>query len=553
MNAWSMLVERLGVDASFSGRLCLTLLHSLWQFAALAGVVWLMDRLLQRLSVEWRYNLHVAALVLGLAAVATTWSVLEPASFSPPDARRAQTSEVEFVSIAERDQRSATIPFANLAGTDRQAPPASASATVPAAAEPHPMAQRITRWVVVLYALGVLLMLGRLLRGVWRSQRLLAQAEPLISAPLATSLRSLAERWRLHAVPRLAISQRLAMPCVTGLVRPTIVFPLAAVSGLSAAELEMILAHELAHVRRHDLWVHFLQRLAESVLFFNPGLWYLSHRVSALREFCCDELACGRAAGASIQTRIRYAGALVHLVEMQCFESTTSHLLAQADIAALAADGGSPSQLRRRVAALLDEPMRDPLRLSRGNAVAVTALAIALIATPVIGFSHPSSVSTSLAKSGEPDAVSQVVKPPDKKAEPSDVPAVKVLAIGRSDALKTGEPQWWNMEGDPCAAPSPNRIGGNRNTDLMKPPNCRQVVFELPGLTRTSAVRYEISSGQMIARNVAIDRVPRSTADRTEGARRGTGSGQDADTARRHCERRMDHGLPRRHVRSSTG
>ena len=54
----------------------------------------------------------------------------------------------------------------------------------------------------------------------------------------------------------------------------------------------MILAHELADVRRHDMWVNLLQRLAETVLFFNPPLWYLSRRIASLREYRCDELAC---------------------------------------------------------------------------------------------------------------------------------------------------------------------------------------------------------------------------------------------------------------------
>ena len=138
----------------------------------------------------------------------------------------------------------------------------------------------------------------------------------------------------------------------------------------------MILAHELAHVRRHDMWVNLLQRLAEIVLFFNPPLWYLSRRIASLREYCCDELAC-REQSPPDTVRLDYATALLRVIELAQPCAVSRH-----DLAVLAASGRSPSEVRRRVARLLGEPLSEPLCVSRGRLIAAAAVAVAVIAGP---------------------------------------------------------------------------------------------------------------------------------------------------------------------------
>ena len=165
----------------------------------------------------------------------------------------------------------------------------------------------------------------------------------------------------------LARSQQITVPKIIGLVRPTILLPAAAVIGLSTSELEMVLAHELAHIRRHDMWVNLLQRLAEAVLFFNPALWYLSRRTSSLREFCCDELTCGELTKSGEETRTRYARALLKVVEVSirtAANRSKGRLHESSELASLAASGKSPSELRRRVAHLFGEELREPIRLT---------------------------------------------------------------------------------------------------------------------------------------------------------------------------------------------
>ena len=80
-------------------------------------------------------------------------------------------------------------------------------------------------------------------------------------------------------------------PCVIGAVWPTIVLPVAFVTGLPAEELRAILTHELAHIRRRDYLLNLMQMLVESLLFFNPVVWWLGRQVRIEREACCDAMA----------------------------------------------------------------------------------------------------------------------------------------------------------------------------------------------------------------------------------------------------------------------
>ncbi len=83
-------------------------------------------------------------------------------------------------------------------------------------------------------------------------------------------------------------------------------------TGLSTDEFAAILSHELAHIRRYDLWMNLLQRLIESLLFFHPAVWMLSRRVSTEREVCCDDLAVrgGAVANELRRSLIAYGGAV---------------------------------------------------------------------------------------------------------------------------------------------------------------------------------------------------------------------------------------------------
>jgi beta-lactamase regulating signal transducer with metallopeptidase domain len=109
-----------------------------------------------------------------------------------------------------------------------------------------------------IYAAGVIVMLCRLLAAVVGAQRLAANATVLRDGPLVELLQRLATSWSMRIAPALALTEQVVVPKVVGFIRPTILLPATAITGLSIQELEMVLAHELAHVKRYDMWVNLL-------------------------------------------------------------------------------------------------------------------------------------------------------------------------------------------------------------------------------------------------------------------------------------------------------
>ena len=120
------------------------------------------------------------------------------------------------------------------------------------------------------------------------------------------------DRWRLELGVKRDVQLRTASwisaPMVTGWVRPLILVPISTFSGLSAEQIEMIIVHELVHVRRHDYLVNLFQAVAETLFFYHPAVWWISHRIRTERENCCDD-----AVVAVLGDALGYAEALAKL------------------------------------------------------------------------------------------------------------------------------------------------------------------------------------------------------------------------------------------------
>ncbi len=114
----------------------------------------------------------------------------------------------------------------------------------------------------------------------------------------------------LDRVVRVFESSAVAVPVMVGWIKPVVLLPAAALSGLTPTQVEALIAHELAHVRRHDYIVNLLQSVVETLLFYHPAVWWVSARVRAEREHCCDDLAVG------VCDRLVYVTALADLAAM---------------------------------------------------------------------------------------------------------------------------------------------------------------------------------------------------------------------------------------------
>lgn len=378
-------------EPALANRLCLTLLHSVWQVAVLALAAAILGQLLGRRSLRSSYWAHVVCLGLAIAFVPLTfWSTSNTAPSASLDrggpaatTAAAPLPGAETVATAELDpSREKSVD----AHGRRSAPHIDfATAAVDKLQLRWPY---WTPWLLVAYGVGVFMMLLRLFHGLLYAERLRRTAKPVDDDMLNGLLLRLSQRWSFSSSPTLLESERIRVPQVVGLLKPAILVPVAFASDLSTTQLEMILAHEISHIRRNDLWVNLCQRLAEVALFFNPALWILSRRISVLREYCSDEDACRGAATSFADTRAHYAEALM-LVVGRARPTAAGHV----DLARLAAQGRSPSELRRRVARLLGEPLSEQALLSRDAIPILAATFLLVAAAPIFLGRHSEAVA----------------------------------------------------------------------------------------------------------------------------------------------------------------
>ena len=276
----------------------LTLLNSLWQGAlvglGLAGLL----RVLRR--PESRYGAACAALLLTLAAPLTgVWSPTPPnmnfTAFSrasqgapaeaPVTAPNAATAPEKAAGEGEKVQVSEPLAVDSVLGSPS---PSAVNHVFPGAAlglEP------LLPWLSLFWALGVLLLSLRLGFSLHLTRRYRTRGVVPVPRDIEEKMNALARRLGFRSPIRLLQTRLLDTPAAVGMLKPVILLPVSVVSGLTAAQLELVLAHELAHIRRRDPLVNFVQTLAETLLFYHPVVWWASRVVREEREHLCDDLA----------------------------------------------------------------------------------------------------------------------------------------------------------------------------------------------------------------------------------------------------------------------
>lgn len=150
---------------------------------------------------------------------------------------------------------------------------------------------------VLIYLIGVGLFGLRLAGGWLYLQRLTQTANEPANAIWMQLTDRLRQALMIQGVIQVRESARIAMPMVVGVLKPVLLLPVGLITHLSTREIEAVLAHELAHIKRHDYAVNLLQSLVEVLYFFHPALWWLSARVREEREHCCDDLAVAACGG----------------------------------------------------------------------------------------------------------------------------------------------------------------------------------------------------------------------------------------------------------------
>jgi beta-lactamase regulating signal transducer with metallopeptidase domain len=369
----------------------LALVHFVWQGTVVAGLLSIALTCLARASSRTRYAAACMAMVLMLAIPAGTFLRLVA---TPTPVVVALDSVTDATSDASSDEVVSPAPAAlePLAGsldpgtktveanrtmraTATEARAArEARHTVKMLAIPGPggapvviraraccaPARPMLPWLVVAWGLGVVVLSIRLFGGWMLTQRLKRSLIDVPAGTLRDRVQDLTTRMKLRERARVRVGAGRD-PDRGRLAPPVVLLPASTLTGLSPGHLDALLAHELAHIRRHDYLVNLIQTVIETLLFYHPAVWWVSRRIREERENCCDDIAVSIFGDARLVARA--------LVEME--ERRVPRL-------AMAANGGSLLARVRRLIAGSSTPSATAAGWTAGAAIVVTALTVGM-------------------------------------------------------------------------------------------------------------------------------------------------------------------------------
>jgi len=266
------------------------LLHFLWQGTALAALAAAGMALCRRSST--RYLLGVGALALMLLVPLATYFLYSQQHSGVADA--AKSVPLAAAQKAARDR--------DAAGGSTQSSLSTRPSRVPS--------MDALPWLVEAWLLGVAFFSLRSAGGFVLLERERRRQSAIVSARVLEICYSLQDQIGLNRAIAYCECAWLQAPAVIGWFRPVVFLPVTALTGLSEEQLSLVIAHELAHIRRFDPFVNVFQVCVETLLFYHPAVWWLNKRIRTEREHCCDDMAvalCGNA--------VEYARALTLMEE----------------------------------------------------------------------------------------------------------------------------------------------------------------------------------------------------------------------------------------------
>ncbi|MBI4551491.1 MAG: HEAT repeat domain-containing protein [Candidatus Latescibacteria bacterium] len=341
------------------------LVHFVWQGVLIAGVLACSLRLLRDRSATIRYLLCCGALWMMLCLPIITGGLVYEATVPRP----LDTGNQNPLTEVETTPGAPLLP--NLTAT-----PVEDLFSIPRDERFAVRFDWLMPWMVSAWLIGVAFLSIRQAGGWVYLQRLTRRAGLPVAQPWQQSLHRLMQEMGIARPVRLLESARVQVPIVIGWLRPAVLIPMSILTGLTPQQVDAILAHELAHIRRHDYLVNLLQTLVETLLFYHPAVWWVSGRVRQEREYCCDDLAvavCG--------DRVAYARALTDLESLR----TADHALAPA------ATGGS---LLDRIRRVIEGPSASH---SRSGHYATSIVAVILVSLFIIGIWLPWPYTSTVA------------------------------------------------------------------------------------------------------------------------------------------------------------
>lgn len=324
------------INQELAQQLSLILTHAVWQGVLVWLVLLLLMRALRHKSAAIRYTVLVSGLWLVLLCPILTWllqtsnaktltktptelvvfgsdltnlpsSIKTVAETKLTSKRKTETTN-DSTSQMPDSARADSIILAN----------SGARVSVEKSNEDSASSyQAVQSWLILLWVAGVTFLSSRLALGyIWTLK--IASSRIPVDAKLSLRIEQLCKRRGWKHWPRVYLSNHLKEGIVVGFLRPVVLLPVCWTTQMAPATLEAVILHELIHIRRFDLWIILVQRIAETLLFFHPGVWWLSHRISVERELCCDAEAVHL-----LDSNLSYAKALQQVAQ-QLLDQTQS-------------------------------------------------------------------------------------------------------------------------------------------------------------------------------------------------------------------------------------
>jgi beta-lactamase regulating signal transducer with metallopeptidase domain len=244
-----------------------TIIHSIWQISIIILGYFLLTSLFYKDRSQSRYNLGIVSLIVLLGATGITfWRIYS--SYIP-------------ASVVSR-----------ISQLNKGADVAAASSSSLMSVIQDFLSQQMPL-IVGLWFLGISILVIQFIRDYFHNIMISKHPGQDTADRWEKRLYDLCRRMKLEKIVRMKESSRIHTPMTIGHLKPIIFFPLGLLSSIPADQVEAIMAHELAHILRRDYLINILQNFVDIFFFYHPGIRWLSARIRAERENCCDDVAVG--------------------------------------------------------------------------------------------------------------------------------------------------------------------------------------------------------------------------------------------------------------------